>query len=268
MKREITGRGRVKSPPVQRVLENRMAKTMGYMIEQIGQRVENQSIKKLNKSTVKKFEDKQSGNYANVFLGLSKEVRAKIKAQFSDDRIEAFIDEILMEADKANAGSIYSTIEQKIGISKKELMATEGLTFQLNALRTESKLWLVEQRDDAINYFVNTALRNMATGESLESIIEKHHANTKNRKDHAKFVARQQMSTYNSLATKLRADNLGIKQAKWVTARDNRVRQSHIDRNGETFDLSSGLFSWTDGKHLLPGIDFGCRCGYDLIIPE
>jgi SPP1 gp7 family putative phage head morphogenesis protein len=88
------------------------------------------------------------------------------------------------------------------------------------------------------------------------------------RKGHAKMIARTQISTINSLTSKIRAQNLGITKAIWVSARDERTRASHASRDGKEFELSEGLYDSIDGKTLLPGIDFQCRCDYILKIPE
>ena len=88
------------------------------------------------------------------------------------------------------------------------------------------------------------------------------------RKNHAKFTARNQIGNFNSLTTKIRAQNLGITQAIWRTSRDERVRPCHKVRDGKAFDLATGLYSSCDGLSLLPGVDFQCRCDYELVIPE
>ena len=108
----------------------------------------------------------------------------------------------------------------------------------------------------------------MAEGESLESILSKFDGMIEKRKGHAKMVARTQITTFNSLTTKARAKNLGIDTAVWLTSEDERVRPAHAARNGKEFTLSDGLHSSIDGKTLLPGVDYQCRCDYRLIIPK
>ncbi len=267
MKRQLTGNKRFRAPVVPIDVEHKFEKTLAYMTEIIGTRILNQAIKKLDKRTVNKFADAQIGNYAKVFLGLAKKAKSKLLNQFSNERINKLIAEIYGKIDKANSKSFYSSIETKLGVSQQELLSTEGLREQINALKLESQQWLEKHRNDAIADYVNNALRNMTLGEGLDALINSHKSKMNEKKNQSKFVARQQLSTYNSLSTKLRADNVGIDSATWVTARDIRVRQSHIDRNGKEFKLDKGLYSSIDKKHILPGIDYGCRCDYDLIIP-
>lgn len=76
----------------------------------------------------------------------------------------------------------------------------------------------------------------------------------------AKFIARDQVAKVNAQIAEARQRNLGIKRYVWRTSRDERVRDSHRDREGK-------VFSWNkppEGGH--PGIDYGCRCTSEPII--
>ena len=88
------------------------------------------------------------------------------------------------------------------------------------------------------------------------------------RKNHSRFVARNQIASFNSIMNKTRAQKLGIKKAVWRTSADERVRPSHAARNGKEFDLSEGLYSSLDGKTLLPGTDYLCRCSMTMVLED
>jgi len=70
----------------------------------------------------------------------------------------------------------------------------------------------------------------------------------------AKLIARDQTSKLNGELTQLRQTSLGIRRYVWLTARDDRVREEHAERDGE-------IFSWDnpppDGH---PGEPINCRC--------
>lgn len=116
--------------------------------------------------------------------------------------------------------------------------------------------------------FTNNTLFAMSQGESLDTIVSQFDGIVSERKNHARFLARNQVQNYNSITTKVRAQNLGITKAVWITAGDERVRPSHEARDGKEFDLAEGLYSSVDGKYLLPAVDYNCRCTYEMIIPE
>lgn len=257
-----------KSPAPSKRFEKQFASAMKFMVEQIGQRFQNQAIGGLQKKTVNKFEDAQVGNYASVFLKLAGKTRRKLLKQFSDDRVDQFTRDILNRSDKSASKRLYGKVENLVGISTEELLKTEGLSPEINALVLESAQWVKKLRDEAIESFTNESLRLMTQGEDIETILNAHNRQVKKRKNHAQFLARNQLQNFNSMSSKIRAQKLGITEAKWITAGDEDVRTCHKVRSGKTFELSKGLYSSCDGKWLLPGTDFNCRCTYEMIIPS
>jgi len=274
----------VKTAQPSRSLERKMQGFLSAMIEGMAKTFENNTFKKLNKGTVEKFEDNakgvpvvvdgvefkdaQVGNYAKVFLSLSRKSRRMMLKRFSDKRIHKIVTDILLKVKKQNAEHFYSKVENITGISQSRLSAAEALKPQTNALILETAEWATKLRDDALNQFTADTLRGMAQGKGIDEIIEEFGVLTNKRVTRAKMVARTQVSTFNSLLSKTRAQNLGIKKAIWVTSKDERVRVSHAKRDGMEFDLSKGLPISSDDRPLLPGVDYNCRCDYKMIIPE
>lgn len=96
--------------------------------------------------------------------------------------------------------------------------------------------------------------RGLESGESVKSMqgkIAKRYRTTKSR---AKLIARDQTNKFFGQLTRERATDLGITHFIWVTAGDQRVRDSHRDLNGRRFSWKTGA----DG--LFPGMDIQCRC--------
>jgi SPP1 gp7 family putative phage head morphogenesis protein len=174
----------------------------------------------------------------------------------------------LTKADKYNKQQIYAPIAEALGVDTKALIARDGMTPQINALILESTQWANKLRDDTLEFFTAGVLRQMALGKSLDQITKEFTGEVKSRKNHAKFIARQQVSTFNAMATKIRHQKIGIEKGIWITGRDERVRESHKDRDGDEFDLSVGLYSSIDKKTLFPGIDYNCRCTYRAVIDD
>lgn len=71
----------------------------------------------------------------------------------------------------------------------------------------------------------------------------------------AKLIARDQVSKLNGDITKLRHQNLGIKQYRWQTREDDLVRATHRAHDGNVFDWDKPP---ADTGH--PGQDINCRC--------
>jgi len=251
----------IKSPEPPKSQERELDEAMDFMISEMTQRFRNQVFKELNQSTIKKFADAQTGNYAKVYLRLAKKVQRKLLRQFDDKRIEELTDRILNKVNKRNREELYKKVEKRIGLSTKELTATEGLTFQINALTLETAQWVKKLRDETLEMYTANSLRAMSHGESLSDIMEQFEGLAEKRRNHAKFTARNQIANFNSVATKIRSQNLGLTRAKWITSRDERVRRCHQVRNGKEFELDKGLYSSCDQKYLLPGVDYQCFPG-------
>jgi SPP1 gp7 family putative phage head morphogenesis protein len=275
MKREVVSPNgaNIKSPPAPKAEMREFGSAIKYMIDEMATRWRNQVFGYLNKSTIEKFEttdsfaDAQTGNFANIFLAQSERVRKKLLKQFDDKRIKAVSDKYTGKISARNKKQFYSRIEKSIGISREELEATEGLTATINAYNLETSQWVKKMRDETLQQWTASTLRQMAEGKGLPEILSQFDGLVEKRKGHAEMVARTQIATFNSLTTKARASNLGIQKARWITSSDERVRPCHNARNGKEFDLSEGLYASCDGKTLLPGVDYNCRCDYELIIP-
>lgn len=283
MKREITAESetQVKGPKSPKTQENELGDFIEYMVAQMGKRYRNQVLDQLQVSTVDKFADEaldavdisrlevftdaQVGNYAAILLRLAKRVKRKLLTQFDDDRIEAQIRKTLGKVDRKTREQFYSRIAAKVGINVQDLIAKEGLKATTNALILETAQWVTTLRDEALEKFTNNTLFAMSQGESLDTIVSQFEDIVSERKNHARFLARNQVQNYNSITTKIRAQNLGITKAIWVTAGDERVRPSHEARDGKEFDLAEGLYSSTDGQHLLPGTDYNCFPGWSQL---
>lgn len=270
MKRQVTAAKETKIRGVRspRGIESEMSDMMDFMIRQMGERFKNQVLNKIQVSTVDKFADAQTGNFAAILLRLSKAAKKSLLKQFSNERIEGISQQMLGKLDKKSKLEFYNRVAAKTGIDVKDLIAKEGLKSTTKALMTETAQWIQTLRDDTFQKFTNNTLFAMSQGESLDTIVSQFDDIVVERKNHARFLARNQVQNYNSVTTKIRAQNLGITKAIWETAGDERVRPSHDDREGKEFDLAEGLYSSIDGLHLIPGVDYNCRCTAVYVIPE
>lgn len=254
--------------PYPKSYENKFERMMEYMTTEMSKQFKNETLNKLNKGTVGKFQDAQVGNYANIFLGLSNTAKRKIKKRFSNKRLDKEVKRLLLALNKNNQNIFYNEYEQVTGIPVKQMIAKEGLVYQNNALILETLEWVKKLRDDNLAYFTNNSLRIMTGGANFSELESGYIEEAGKRKNHAKFIARNQLANFNGISNKLRAQKVGITKAVWVTSKDERVRPSHQQRNGKEFDLKKGLYSSLDGKYLLTGVDYQCRCISRMVLPD
>jgi SPP1 gp7 family putative phage head morphogenesis protein len=72
--------------------------------------------------------------------------------------------------------------------------------------------------------------------------------------NHAALIARDQIATLNGQLNRARQTAAGITEFVWETMRDDRVRETHEELQGERF-------TWTDGwDGVFPGEPINCRC--------
>ncbi len=71
----------------------------------------------------------------------------------------------------------------------------------------------------------------------------------------AKLIARDQVSKFNASLTEFRMKEAGVEKYEWSTSGDERVRESHAEKDGK-------IFSWSDPPADTgnPGEDINCRC--------
>lgn len=258
----------IKAPEALKSEERELSDAMESMIVLMSRMYRNQVLLALNKSTIDKFADAQTGNYSAVLTTLANRVKRKLMKRFDNKRLNEASRRILDKNDKRSKRLLYERIAKSVAIDPTKLLKSDGMTYDFNALVLETSTWAQKLRDETLEMYTANTLRAMTTGESIESILSQYDGMVEKRKNHAKFTARNQINSFNSIMNKTRAQKLGITKAIWVTTNDERTRESHRARNGKEFDLDKGLYSSKDGKYLLPGIDFSCRCGYRMVLDD
>lgn len=248
--------------------ERKLEESMESMIKLISRLYRNQVILDLNQTTVDKFEDAQVGNYASVLTKLSNRTKKKLLSRFTNKRIQSIVNQTFQKSDSRSRKALFNQLGKSLAIEPEKLLKNDRLTPEFNALVLETSTWAQKLRDETLEMYTANTLRAMTLGNSVESILEQLDGMEEKRKNHARFTARNQLASFNSIITKTRAQKLGVKKAVWVTSGDERTRPSHQARDGKEFDLSKGLYSSRDGKHLLPGTDYQCRCTYQLILED
>lgn len=103
---------------------------------------------------------------------------------------------------------------------------------------------------------VSNAIRSGQRAESfqktIKGVLDK---NVKNAEARSALIARDQISKLNGQITKDRHKDLGVKGYYWRTSGDDRVRQSHEEKEGNYYTWDNPP---ADTGH--PGDDFQCRC--------
>jgi len=95
-------------------------------------------------------------------------------------------------------------------------------------------------------------IRTGLDGHSLKQEVLKVNGQNYNR---AKLIARDQMQKFNSALSNARQQSIGVTGYIWRTSQDDRVRETHAEKDGQRFDWNAPP---SDTGH--PGEDINCRC--------
>lgn len=251
---------KVKPLRTPRALEQELDNFIKFMVKTSTKRFETKVLNAMNKSTVDKFQDAQTGNYAKIFNKLVKQFERSINQQFSSKRIQDYIKKLYKRTDKMNDKAFYHAVQSKVGVDAKSIIGTDGLNSFVNAKSLETIGQVVKLKNDMLQNLSQNTLRLMSAGKNLETLYEEV-TNTKQKNlKKSELVSRNELKAFNTQLNNKRASNLGIQKAVWNTVGDERSRPCHVKRDGLEFDIEKGLYHSCDGEWLKPGEEINCRC--------
>ncbi len=95
-------------------------------------------------------------------------------------------------------------------------------------------------------------------GSSIKEIRQQLMARVEVTQNRAQFIAIDQAGSILGQMTAKRHQNIGIERFKWLTSKDERVRETHKELNNEVFPYSDP--PEVNGRIVIPGEDYRCRC--------
>lgn len=110
---------------------------------------------------------------------------------------------------------------------------------------------------------VAQGMRSGVRWEEIASDMEDRYGVAENR---AKLIARDQVGKMAAEVNQARQEDLGVKRFIWRTSNDNRVRDSHVELEGKTFDWDDPPI--VDGEPATPGSPVQCRCEAQPVLDE
>lgn len=157
-----------------------------------------------------------------------------------------------------------ASLKKTVGVDLSTILVDEGLTDFLEAQVNKNVALIKSIPAEYFKSIETVVMNGTANGLRWEAIareiggvkdISSVNGKLQNR---IKLIARNETSNVNASINKRRQENLGIKEFKWVTSADERVRDSHARLDGR-------IFAWdnlptVDGVKTSPGIPISCRC--------
>ena len=247
-------------------LEKQLRKLLRFMVRETRKRFENQVLKAMTKETVGKFQDAQRGNFGVIYNELASKFEKSIDKQFNNKRIDKFVKKLYKNTGKMNKKVFDQSVNNTLGIDLENILKTDGLGEFTNASSLQTASQLQNVRDDVVKTMKQNVFRMMNEGASLNELFEQVKDITGKALKRGDLNARNELKNFNSLLSRKRAESVGITEGIWQTAKDERVRPSHMDRDGKKFELKKGLFSSVDGKTIQPGEEINCRCVFIPVV--
>jgi SPP1 gp7 family putative phage head morphogenesis protein len=150
-------------------------------------------------------------------------------------------------------------IEQAIGVDVSRLLNANGPLLHSMREATAANIDMIksipEKYFDLVTETITSGWANGLRWESLVEGIQRDGDITENR---AKLIARDQTSKMNSAFNQERQQQVGIDKYEWSTSHDERVRESHAELDGETFEWAGPPM--VDDEAVNPGEAINCRC--------
>lgn len=163
-----------------------------------------------------------------------------------------------------NKKSFEKSLKNQTGVDLSAILVDDGLTEFLDAQVSKNVSLIKSIPQEYFKSIETVVMNGVANGLRFEEIakqiggikgISSVNGKLQNR---IKLIARNETSNINASINKMRQESLGVKEFKWVTAHDERVRPSHAKINGN-------IYSWdnlptVDGVKTSPGQSINCRC--------
>lgn len=173
--------------------------------------------------------------------------------------------EMVRKTDNLNREKVMLQLNQKLGVDLPITFAKEGLEPIVKANIAKNATLIKSIPEEFVKNIESIIYSGVTTGSTYKSIEEQIKGTEGIRSvfgkldDRIKLIARNEVSSINGQINKTRMQNIGVTKFEWVTAGDERVRDSHARLDGQVFDWNNPPTN-ERGEKIIPGQDFNCRC--------
>lgn len=138
-----------------------------------------------------------------------------------------------------------------------------------NALVAENVNLIKSIAKESLTQVEGITMRAIQNGHDLSTLTEDLHEQFGISERRAATIARDQTAKATNGLSRQRLMDYGVKKARWMhTSAGKTYRDSHVDMDGEEYDIEQGCFDPDYGGYIQPGELVNCRCLAIPIIPE
>ena len=205
---------------------------------------------------------------AKGFQAISAKALMKVleKYEKSDrtSQAENIANGFVSRGDAQNHAEVSTNLKNQTGVDLAAyLRSSPNIVERVNEL-TVSNIQLIKSiRTQYLDKVQNAVMQAMVQGALNKDLAEQLKKLGKDVESRAMLIARDQSSKLNAALTRARHEDLGVKKYMWSTAGDERVRDSHAEKDGQIFEYANPP---ADTGH--PGHDVNCRCVQIAVFDE
>lgn len=182
-------------------------------------------------------------------------LKSRIKPIFSGERIRRIAERFVKGINRVNR----KNFEQQARVQGIDLVKVEPWLDSFLKEHIQNNVRYIKNLEDETYSRIEKIVReHIEKGSTAKVIREAIMEQTDISKSRAQFLAVDQAGTIMAQITAERHQRLGIEKFVWDTSGDERVRDSHRRLDGEVFSYDDP--PEINGRKLLPGEDYRCRC--------
>ncbi|HHE8746372.1 TPA: phage minor head protein [Haemophilus influenzae] len=252
------------------ILKNQKAKARKFKPVKMSKRTElwyrqqlKQFVKTMTDDVERALQQPQGSFFmddAKGFQAISAKALMKVleKYEKSDrtSQAENIANGFVGRGDAQNHAEVSTNLKNQTGIDLSAyLRNSPNIAERVNTL-TAGNIQLIKSiRSQYLDKVQNAVMQAMVRGSLNKDLAAQIKDLGKTTEKRAMFIARDQSSKLNAALTQARHEEVGIKKYMWSASLDERVRESHAEKDGQIFEYSNPP---ADTGH--PGHDFNCRC--------
>lgn len=155
-----------------------------------------------------------------------------------------------------NQAEVSTNLKNQTGVDLAAyLRSSPNIVERVNEL-TVSNIQLIKSiRTQYLDKVQNAVMQAMVQGTLNKDLAEQLKKLGEDVESRAMLIARDQSSKLNAALTRARHEDVGVTKYMWSTSGDERVRDSHAEKDGQIFEYANPP---ADTGH--PGHDVNCRC--------
>lgn len=171
-------------------------------------------------------------------------------------QVENIAQGFVSRGDAQNQAEVSTNLKNQTGVDLAGyLRNSPNIAEKVNAMTSANVQLIKSIRSQYLDKVQNAVTQALVSGSLNKDLTAQIKAIGQTTEKRAAFIARDQSSKLNAALTQARHEDLGVKKYMWSTAGDERVRDSHAEKDGQIFEYANPP---ADTGH--PGHDVNCRC--------